>query len=699
MADEYLSPSFDPSKLTVPQIRGILVEHNVQYPSGALKPQLVELFKSNVTPQAGKILKSRQTAKRSSKGIIDVPSSQASTADDDELGEMLPPPKPSPATRTSRRTTRSSAEPDTLEPAGKTPGKTPRKTPGKTPGKRPSSKHARSETESEVEKPKQRRTRKSEVPNVKTEDPEPDMWSKLGDDSPFSAENPFQSGGSSPPSAPRTASRSRTRKTLDGEQRAKRKSSGDKRRVTTPALPFHEDGYSVPTRTTFEMPVPRVKNRKSEPVVEAGEEFTPEETLDLVKAESESPQLRVARRPRERSTSSTAGGLSILTIFLALFAGLFHLWREEKMQVGYCGIGKEPATELAGVHVPEAVRENLLHCEPCPHHALCYENLETTCEKGFVLKPHPLSLGGLVPIPPSCEPDGLQARKVKAVADRAVEVMRERNAAFECGELVDEQGKHQKSPEISEEELKKEVSRMRKKRGGMSDAEFDDLFSGAIPEILSRDEIAVGTDGTKGRTLSSNSLARLPVSCAARRWFRQQVARHLLKVVIFLLTVSSGFYARHRVQYQKNVEAKAKQLARVAMDRLANQASLNAYDERAHPDAYLSMVQLRDDLLRDEFSATRRGKLWEKVQKKVENNSNVRPTTKETRHGDISKVWEWTGAIEDARNTEKRASGRFSLGPLEGRSSRNESPSVHWEDQTNGAPAEARRWDEGRPIY
>jgi hypothetical protein len=84
------------------------------------------------------------------------------------------------------------------------------------------------------------------------------------------------------------------------------------------------------------------------------------------------------------------------------------------------------------------------------------------------------------------------------------------------------------------------------------------------------------------------------------------------------------------------------------------------------------MAQLRDDVLRDEFSASRRTKLWEKVQKKVESNSNVRPMVREGRTGDVGRVWEWIGAVGAIEGTpyssEKRKSGGFrdSLGGIAG---------------------------------
>ena len=83
------------------------------------------------------------------------------------------------------------------------------------------------------------------------------------------------------------------------------------------------------------------------------------------------------------------------------------------------------------------------------------------------------------------------------------------------------------------------------------------------------------------------------------------------------------------------------------------------------------MAQLRDDVLRDEFSAARRKKLWEKVQKKVESNSNVRPMVREGRTGDVGRVWEWIGAVGAIDNTpysDRRKSGGFrdSLGGIAG---------------------------------
>jgi hypothetical protein len=115
-------------------------------------------------------------------------------------------------------------------------------------------------------------------------------------------------------------------------------------------------------------------------------------------------------------------------------------------------------------------------------------------------------------------------------------------------------------------------------------------------------------------------------------------------------------------------------LAGLALDKLNDQAILHKQDPETWGENYISMAQLRDDVLRDEFSASRRKKLWEKVQKKVEGNANVRPMVREGRTGDVGRVWEWVGALGAIDTSpyvdkvDRRKSGGFrsSLGGLAG---------------------------------
>lgn len=157
-----------------------------------------------------------------------------------------------------------------------------------------------------------------------------------------------------------------------------------------------------------------------------------------------------------------------------------------------------------------------------------------------------------------------------------------------------------------------------------------------------------------------------------------------------MLFVLTTWYGKYSFTTRRAMEARAKQLASDVFDRLANHAALSIQEPGAYPDKGISMTQLRDDVLRNEFSSSRRQKLWERVQKKVEFNSNIRAAVRTTASGDVARMWEWTGPIkllEDGRSSGKRQSGRFSLGM-------DSSPPAAANDMQD-----VQKWDEGRPIY
>ena len=160
--------------------------------------------------------------------------------------------------------------------------------------------------------------------------------------------------------------------------------------------------------------------------------------------------------------------------------------------------------------------------------------------------------------------------------------------------------------------------------------------------------------------------------------------------MMIVFVIATGSYGKYSFSNSRAMEARAKQLASDAFDRLANQAALSIQEPGAYPEKGISMAQLRDDILRNEFSSSRRQKLWERVQKKVEFNSNIRAAVRTTNSGDVARMWEWIGPVkllEDGRSSGKRESGRFSFGM-------GSSPPSAQKDMT-----EVQKWDEGRPIY
>lgn len=487
---EYLQPNFDPNTLTMPKLRGILVAHNVNYPSTAKKGQLVDIFDEHVRPQARKLLSAKNKTKRSTRGIVDMPSSaEPSVNGEGDVSEEERAPAKTP--RKGRRTTRGATEesldegPSTVTRSGR-PSRSARQ-----------SRDDSTLTETGRKSSGPRRTRLSTAtPAVKIEEEEEDPYPDDGA-SPFSSENVFQ-GGSSPMPEPEIANRDKRRRTTGSDAAAsvKRPSSRRKTEQTTPAATTTgANGRASTGRRRTRQPTPKEESESDEieDTIEPGEEFTAEEAEDLALTERQNGTVARPARTKPARPKSSIAKIAPVTLSLALLGGLFTVWRQEKLAVGFCGVGRPALTQLGDVEIPDWARDTVLPtCEPCPPHAYCYNDLAIQCEDDFIQTPHPLSLRGLIPLPASCTPDGEKARKVAAVADRAVEELRERNAKFECGELRDEKGKRADTAEIEEPVLKETVSARRSRK--MSDEEFEELWVSALPDIYGRDEVLSSGD-------------------------------------------------------------------------------------------------------------------------------------------------------------------------------------------------------------
>ncbi|KAI6806446.1 hypothetical protein KC327_g16785 [Hortaea werneckii] len=586
---DYLEPNFDPSTLTIPRLRSILVAHNINYPSSAKKGQLVDLFSEHVLPQARKLRNANARVKRTSRGIEDVASAQGPVDEEEEVEVRRPPSSVSRKSSTRRSTRARTEEAEDAPPTARStrystapPEHTPRRSIGKSGVVRKNEEVEEKEDGGHVAKrPASRASRVSAVtPRART-------TGRDEDESPFSNDNVFQSGGSPPPTRSRDTERRRT--TMLASRDAERRRSRDARRRTEGVTPMREqtDGAVVPTRKTFDMPVSQSREQELQPT----EEFTPDEEQDLVHAEQSGELAPTRRRPRH--PASHAAKTAPWAISLAMLVGLGTFYRQEKL---------------------------------------------------------------------------------------------EQNAKYECGEAS--------KAEVRESALKDTISTRRRK--GMSNEEFEDLWASALGEIQNVEEVVSGTDGSGGEfTLRSHSLASIPLTCAVRRHLQETLRQYLWQLVTLLTILSSAAYGRHRFIGGREEEKQAKALAAQALEKLSQQAALHAYDPAGYRENYISVAQLRDDVLREEFSASRRKKVWERVQRKVEGNSNVRPMVREGRSGDVGRVWEWVGAvgmIESPPGTgDRRKSGRVSFG---GASERLLEP------RDEGDVSAVQKWEDGgKPYY
>jgi hypothetical protein len=110
-----------------------------------------------------------------------------------------------------------------------------------------------------------------------------------------------------------------------------------------------------------------------------------------------------------------------------------------------------------------------------------------------------------------------------------------------------------------------------------------------------------------------------------------------------LLAVLFGMYSRNRAAQGRRDSRRVAELVQIALDTLRNQEIQHYTDPVTCPQPFLSSLQLRDLILQDELSVNVRRRLWERVEKVVEGNANVRVNQEEVGGGDELRVWRWVG--------------------------------------------------------
>ncbi|KAI1127684.1 Man1-Src1p-C-terminal domain-containing protein [Nemania abortiva] len=708
---DYLQPGFDASKSTVPRLRSILVTHDVPYASNAKKAQLVELFNTHVVPQSKKILNARARAKRTSKGIFDAESVSSSSNPFDEHEDLAPPPPRPVSTRRSRSPRKASARVKLEEPDFEPPMPPPApSSPSKRASRLPSRHVSDADTGSELDGSSSttlRRTRRDATPKLKTEESD-GLFRRTSDV--FTSDNPFQSGSSPAPAEQTPSNRRRT----VSNNPSRSTSKGTRRKTNDHELPPDNEpasyaGLDVPTPRPVrrKTPEPRYETPEPLPTVEAGEEFTPQEQEELEAEEAVGGETHVMRFSQDRSSRKTSKKTPISMLLITILGVYAGWYRQEKIAVGYCGVGQEISSIPSEIEVPEWAQSVLPaeisvpqfiidtlepECEPCPAHAYCYGDFSVRCEQDYILKPHPFALGGVIPLPPTCEPDGEKVRRVQAVADKAIEELRERAAKYECREPINEEGIIVDTPAIEELELKQIIDKKRSRK--MSNQEFEDLWGSAIGEIKQREEVQVELKETSdsgavpNTYLSSTSLSRIPLSCAVRRSIRLGLARYRFQISVVIALIVTALYGRARFISDRATAAQVPSLVDNVLDRLTQQKEQSYQDDVDDP--WLFLPNLRDDVLRSTHSLRQRERIWRRVIAVVEQNSNVRTGQREGRSGEVGRAWEWIGPTTGDSGSRRRKSGRVSWGPDV---KPDESPASEEKSYLH------RKWEEPRPVY
>lgn len=541
-SNAYLSTSFDPLTLRIAELRRIFLEHNIDFKSTAKKAELVQIFNDEVRPQAAALLRAKLSPLPSANVIETVggasPASvtMASPAktpggrrgpgrprkhalpDEDEIMEakVAPPSTVKRGYSRPRKVPKVEEEEDVPIPPTITKSTARRRTVNAPPV---------ADTEDEemvdiVSTPAPNTAAKIRKSTVKAESKGPR----------FSDENPFQSG--SPPALTVSPSKRRQTAIPNSSQKLAPPIPRESRRQTEGVLtpqslsspagsseieftfaktanktpktlsPIRKSGRFMPpisqlkASPAFQSAAQRIKENslatnqllstdtKTTKEVDTGEEFTAEEAATLP------PSRR--RLVRKHKGPSTLNQVLKWTSLVGLSVGSAYganWYRQEKINVGFCGIDSDPIVSTPGAsNFEELLQQVRPHCVPCPAHANCYPGFRMTCDDEFQKVNHPLSFGGLLPLAAECAPDTEKLQRIQVVVEEIVETLRDRTASVECGYT---DAPTDGNVGISASDLKAQL--LAKKSSAITAEQFETLFDHAIEEVKTREEIEVSS--------------------------------------------------------------------------------------------------------------------------------------------------------------------------------------------------------------
>ncbi|KAJ3923653.1 Man1-Src1p-C-terminal domain-containing protein [Lentinula edodes] len=322
-------------------------------------------------------------------------------------------------------------------------------------------------------------------------------------------------------------------------------------------------------------------------------------------------------------------------------------------------------------------------CTPCPEHAICSGHT-IACEKAYILK-SPFLLSFLPPIadpskttlstsvspsdiawkvisiifdglpgfgnvafPPSCVEDPRRKRHIGALGKGIEALLGQHRGSLLCNAeadmiIKDVDGGEARRWGMQVHELKEKM------REGVDPQHvlpnFDDLFNEAVQQLVQWGGVLISEDA-KGQRYLAHKTASLSLTCKLTVKSRETWSEWR-GTVAALIVVYLFFYASSSRRSKKKIESKRiASLVQIAIDALQHQELAHYTDPVSTPQPFLSSIQLRDLVLQEEHSVTVRQKVWEKVEKIVEGNANVRANLEEVYGGDELRVWRWNDSLE-----------------------------------------------------
>lgn len=661
----YLEPNFNPQDSKVSELRRILAENNVGYPSKAKKAILIKLFENSVKPKIGELRKN-QNVRPSSDGIEKVRSKNGNIS-------KTKSPKKKKRSREEEKDDNETISIDIVDVDGDIKMElSPRKSPSK-------SKKSNTSSDDGSKKKKRRKNHKKENENHKhIENNTPKSPEKLLVIEKF--ENDSSSSESLNTSFNKLPKGEKKEIFIPEEETKPILTS---RRTIAPEvskLIVSEDfkarlGEAMDAQESQNIPVEsksdeerisvdvKVEDGTEEPIntEEVQEEKVKTEEKEIQQEKIEPEEKEVKKETTKKSTKKclkaalkfVSKGLYFSAVATAV---LLSVWgREQKIQVGFCG--KElPLKSVAGrfqdlkaLKLVDQYLEKTFKpdCIPCPDNAVCSTELKMTCKDGFNYAESPFSLGGLVPIPGECILDDSEEKAFNQIIDYTMTYLRNKNTAVDCGN-----GKDSVLSGVSREELAEDVLDDIFEEFNLSKKVVNELWSKAIEKVKQFPEIEnfhVKEDDSK----DTDDVAPTEVE------FFRSSSRKGLSLECFLQTDAKNFYFDNirsiwgsaaalvmSFVTKRSWENKAREQAEI--DNYVKKAAeiLKKATETNQEIPFLHTLQLKEELLSDITDLNEKNLLWDSLIKKLEEDNTRISSHQAEIQGEIIKCWTWIGDLD-----------------------------------------------------
>ena len=686
----YLDADFNPKDSKMAELRRILTENRVEYPTKAKKSVLVKLFNEGVKPRVPELREKQSKVKPSSEGIELVKSKQRSRSKSPKKKKRT-----IEQVKEEEQPNDEEKESISIDIVDRDGDIKMELSPRKTPNKKKTKKTSPTKTEENVEedegsKKKRRRKdqkKKKSVGNSSidiTASPDKSLQiDKFETESNSSASlntsvnnieiHSLKTEPIFTSSEPIVKPRRRQAPDLD-----KLNVSEEFRNKLQEAVSAQEP-ENIPVEIKNEEPIPVEVEIETESKIEDTEEApsseiasTSEEILVVDPVpQSDSKATESTENENGNSTETESktnnsckpkakkcvkGALKFVSksLYFSAIASavLYGVWiREQKFQVGFCG-RELPLKSITGQfgdnallqNVDTFLKENLKpQCVPCPDNAVCSTNLELTCKSGFNSVESPFALNGLLPFAAECVKDESEQKAIRKMVDHTMKYLREQNSKVECGRSVNKE-----KSGISLEELFDNVSEDILEEFQLSKVQIERLWRGVVEKVKHFPEVHYfeipGDDNSEDDTIAnmvgylhSSSRKATSLRCTYENELKNFYQQNLYYIWGVLVAMILSFFTKRVIEKGNKQQEELDQYTKKAIKALQRQAK----EDTDFP--FLHTLQLKEAILADIVDLNRKNIMWDQLIENLEKDTENISSNQADLQGEIVKCWSWIG--------------------------------------------------------